>query len=409
VGRDGGVAAEAAAVLDIDDGQTGRLAARPDDAPSVDDVLAGLAVTAHELADAFVLDRNPTLRDQLADWLELLDGPYDRLSNGLRSWDLLVRGAVGEGHAMVALLVDGEVLGRLAAERQGWELEGSLPGRYALVTEGGSRPRTVGDWWARRIADQYSNVPVGQALLRRTGSIAPAGSVPVVGWKSASTADLSESITATMPALQSPLFVGDTDLDAVLHGTMRLAAPGISPWPAPVLSAGPAIVKVQKALIALGYPLPRFGADGRFGPETGSAVARYKTDRGIQPNDPVIGRLTITALDTGILACDHARVEAGAPLACPRPPVDPQVHYTDRKSYYTNIALRKAQDSSHPDWDPAAGWAINRPRVVDVYGYYRDLAVAQPETFLWAGLGHMAGGAVVGGWTPITVSCLSRS
>lgn len=78
-------------------------------------------------------------------------------------------------------------------------------------------------------------------------------------------------------------------------------------------------------------------------------------------------------------------------------PNDPQITYTDRRSHYTNIALGKANSASHPDWDPDQGFAVNRPQIVDVYAYYAGLAFAQPDLFLWAGLGHMAGGAVVGG------------
>jgi len=78
-------------------------------------------------------------------------------------------------------------------------------------------------------------------------------------------------------------------------------------------------------------------------------------------------------------------------------PGDPQVVYTDRRSHYTNVALSKANSASHPDWDPDQGFAVNRPQIVDVYAYYASLAFAQPDLFLWAGLGHMAVGAVVGG------------
>jgi hypothetical protein len=88
---------------------------------------------------------------------------------------------------------------------------------------------------------------------------------------------------------------------------------------------------------------------------------------------------------------------------------DPELRYNDRKSHYTNVALDKAHDADHPSWDPAAGWADNRPRVVDVYGYYRDLALAQPTMFLWAGLAHMAGGAIVGGLDLVGVDDTSKS
>jgi hypothetical protein len=76
---------------------------------------------------------------------------------------------------------------------------------------------------------------------------------------------------------------------------------------------------------------------------------------------------------------------------------DPQLYYNDRRSHYTNIALGKANSTAHPDWDPDQGFTVNRPQIVDVYAYYASLALGKPNLFLWAGLGHMAGGAVVGG------------
>ncbi len=49
------------------------------------------------------------------------------------------------------------------------------------------------------------------------------------------------------------------------------------------------------------------------------------------------------------------------------------------------------------NWDPALGFAANQPRILKLYDYYRDTYLARPDLFLWAGLGRMAGGAVVGG------------
>ena len=71
--------------------------------------------------------------------------------------------------------------------------------------------------------------------------------------------------------------------------------------------------------------------------------------------------------------------------------------YTDRKSRFTNVALAKAKNGEHPDWLPELGYAVNRPRMIDLYAYYRDLSLSQPDLFLWAGLGHMAGAAVIAG------------
>ncbi|MBG0564859.1 protein-arginine deiminase family protein [Actinoplanes aureus] len=99
-------------------------------------------------------------------------------------------------------------------------------------------------------------------------------------------------------ALRCPRFAGDPELAKVLAGRLRLGAPGTAPVPAPVLSRGPAVRKVQEALIAAGYPLPRYGADGGFGAETGRAVVRFKNAHGIRPNDPVVGPTTLRALDS---------------------------------------------------------------------------------------------------------------
>jgi peptidoglycan hydrolase-like protein with peptidoglycan-binding domain len=38
------------------------------------------------------------------------------------------------------------------------------------------------------------------------------------------------------------------------------------------------IENIQAALIFLGYPLPRFGVDGFFGPETANAIKKFNED-----------------------------------------------------------------------------------------------------------------------------------
>lgn len=48
-------------------------------------------------------------------------------------------------------------------------------------------------------------------------------------------------------------------------------------------------------------------------------------------------------------------------------------------------------------WDASAGYAANRARILRLYDYYARVATGQPDALLWAGLGRMAGGAVVGG------------
>jgi peptidoglycan hydrolase-like protein with peptidoglycan-binding domain len=107
--------------------------------------------------------------------------------------------------------------------------------------------------------------------------------------------------------LSNPRFAGDPVLEACLAGQHRMLAP----------ESGAAVAKVQQALIDLGFPLPVHGADGNFNDETGVAVIAYKTDRQIFPNDPVVGRGTMTSLDAepalasaGSLQARLARAEA---------------------------------------------------------------------------------------------------
>lgn len=87
--------------------------------------------------------------------------------------------------------------------------------------------------------------------------------------------------------LTNPRFAGDPVLEACLAGQHRMTIP----------ETGPAVAKVQQALIDLGFALPLHGADGSFRDETASAVVAYKTDRGIFPNDPVVGPNTMANLD----------------------------------------------------------------------------------------------------------------
>ncbi len=61
-------------------------------------------------------------------------------------------------------------------------------------------------------------------------------------------------------------------------------------------SSGPAVEKVQKALIEAGFPLPKFGADGKFGDETESAVRDYQRAHGLTV-DGVVGPITMERLE----------------------------------------------------------------------------------------------------------------
>jgi peptidoglycan hydrolase-like protein with peptidoglycan-binding domain len=59
--------------------------------------------------------------------------------------------------------------------------------------------------------------------------------------------------------------------------------------------AGPAVAKVQQALMELGYVLRDHGPDGVFGRETGAAVAAFNTHSGLE-GKPVVDSRTVAAL-----------------------------------------------------------------------------------------------------------------
>jgi peptidoglycan hydrolase-like protein with peptidoglycan-binding domain len=101
--------------------------------------------------------------------------------------------------------------------------------------------------------------------------------------------------------LTAPRFAGDPVLEAVFDNERLLS----------VGSNGPAVKKVQEALIEFGCPLPKYGADGKFGAETKTAVKKFQTDSGLTGKavDGVIGPTTMGLLDK----------KAGAPGPSPGP------------------------------------------------------------------------------------------
>jgi len=92
--------------------------------------------------------------------------------------------------------------------------------------------------------------------------------------------------------LTSILLGSSTDLQAVGSGQRRMVAPETSD----------AVARVQAALVAVGFRMPTTDIDGIFSVdgETGAAISAYKADRGLVPNDPVVGVGTANALDAEI-------------------------------------------------------------------------------------------------------------
>ncbi len=142
---------------------------------------------------------------------------------------------------------------------------------------------------------------------------------------------------------RSPRFQGDAVLKDVLNGR-RFLRRG---------SKGGAVRKVQRALIDLGYNLPRFGADADFGSETDGALRRFQADqRRTDPAvvvDGIVGPITMDKLDQA----------SAAPAVAPR----------DRKNV---TALSPAELT-------ALATAFNNLKTSRVYhGFIRDHANSMP-------------------------------
>lgn len=67
------------------------------------------------------------------------------------------------------------------------------------------------------------------------------------------------------------------------------------------------------------------------------------------------------------------------------------------KDEYVARAYANAFGDRGEDWLPDRGFGANRPRMIRLYDYYRDVYNRSPEVLLWAGLGRMAGAEVVAG------------
>ena len=114
-------------------------------------------------------------------------------------------------------------------------------------------------------------------------------------------------------------------------------------------STGAPVTLVQQALIALGYPLPRFGADGNFGDETKRAVNVFQRDVGLAP-DGRVGFRTIDFLD---------KRDRGVEVA---PPVRPVVANAP-----FNVANAIAQPGAAPSNALGGGiWGLTFPESVQV-------------------------------------------
>jgi peptidoglycan hydrolase-like protein with peptidoglycan-binding domain len=95
--------------------------------------------------------------------------------------------------------------------------------------------------------------------------------------------------------LTSSRFAGDLTLEACYDDERYLMAGERGT----IGDHGPAVEKVQQALVDLGFPLPRYGVDGKFGPETEAAVKAFQRSSGAV-DDGIIGPITMGLLDVKV-------------------------------------------------------------------------------------------------------------
>ena len=79
---------------------------------------------------------------------------------------------------------------------------------------------------------------------------------------------------AAPPPLRSPRFSGNSDLQHVMSGEVEQLSSRQN---------GAAVESVQQALIDVGFPLLRYGADGEYGNETEAAINQFREHCGLGP------------------------------------------------------------------------------------------------------------------------------
>lgn len=115
---------------------------------------------------------------------------------------------------------------------------------------------------------------------------------------------------------------------------------------------GPAVERLQQALVDTGFSLPRFGADGVFGSETKSAVEAFQRSAGLTGRqiDGIVGKKTIRLLDQRLTLDHHIRtvpvVAQPSHMTCWAAVATMLLSWRDGTSY----GIRDAVGSNDPTW-----------------------------------------------------------
>ena len=105
--------------------------------------------------------------DYIERFLEMMAGPGEVLGGPIKAGDILVRVAQGEpGLGHLALIADPQVVAARGTCRSRLTPEGPRPGRYVQVVEGGPRPHSRWEGFARRLLDEKGRLSGNQLVLR---------------------------------------------------------------------------------------------------------------------------------------------------------------------------------------------------------------------------------------------------
>lgn len=146
-----------------------------------------------------------------------------------------------------------------------------------------------------RFGHDFSRMPVHRARITASGG----------GKNSKNGEVLQRAPAAAVPEkeLLAEIFFGDAELKEV-RNRRKLLRSG---------SSGDAVMRVQEALLAEGYELPKFGADGKFGAETARAVREFQ-QRWRMSVDGIVGDQTLGLLDDHLVLKDVLAAGEQIPL-----------------------------------------------------------------------------------------------
>jgi peptidoglycan hydrolase-like protein with peptidoglycan-binding domain len=158
--------------------------------------------------------------------------------------------------------------------------------------------------------------------------------------------DGAEPVLAATPHLQRTIGDGH-DLNATrFSGNAVLEAAYDNERVIRMRHTGTAVRLIQESLLAQGYNLPLFGADGIFGDETEAAVRQFQIDAGAELLDGIVGPETMGLLDVHDPGTTAPTGPGAPPAGAPAPPAATAVFFQES----ADQEFAGYDDSVTPNW-----------------------------------------------------------